>query len=104
MSLDHVSGHRHERALRQRSAHRAAVTKRYDLYGDRRARSEADPYGGQQLRCRPVGACDTVQIPDPRSEAQMTIYFHGADEIPYGCFSNFSGHGFNLDGSWWTTS
>jgi ribA/ribD-fused uncharacterized protein len=34
----------------------------------------------------------------------MTIYFYGADEVPYGCFSNFSGHGFDLDGNWWTTS
>ncbi|WP_212823264.1 NADAR family protein [Catellatospora sp. TT07R-123] len=34
----------------------------------------------------------------------MTIYFYGADEVPYGCFSNFSGHGFDLDGHRWTTS
>ena len=34
----------------------------------------------------------------------MTIYFYGADEVPYGCFSNFSAHGFDLDGSWWPTS
>ncbi|MET8260322.1 NADAR family protein [Micromonospora sp. NPDC005205] len=34
----------------------------------------------------------------------MTIYFYGADEVPYGCFSNFSGHGFDLDAHWWTTS
>ncbi|WP_433553452.1 NADAR family protein [Micromonospora zamorensis] len=53
---------------------------------------------------RSVDACDTVQVPAPRSEAQMTIYFYGADEVPYGCFSNFSGHGFDLDGHWWTTS
>ncbi|GAA1535717.1 NADAR family protein [Dactylosporangium maewongense] len=57
-----------------------------------------------ELGCRSVDACDTVQIPDPRSEAQMTIYFYGADEVPYGCFSNFSGHGFDLDGHWRTTS
>ncbi|MEV0902315.1 NADAR family protein [Actinoplanes sp. NPDC049802] len=34
----------------------------------------------------------------------MTIYFYGADEVPYGCFSNFSAHGFDLDGCWWPTS
>ena len=34
----------------------------------------------------------------------MTIYFYGAGEVPYGCFSNFSGHGFDLDGHWWMTS
>ncbi|MDX3380353.1 NADAR family protein [Streptomyces niveiscabiei] len=34
----------------------------------------------------------------------MAIYFYGADEVPYGCFSNFSGHGFDLDGLWWPTS
>ncbi|MFE9918183.1 NADAR family protein [Micromonospora sp. NPDC005553] len=54
--------------------------------------------------CRSVDACDTVQIPAPTPSAQMTIYFYGADEVPYGCFSNFSGHGFDLDGHWWTTS
>jgi ribA/ribD-fused uncharacterized protein len=34
----------------------------------------------------------------------VTIYFYGADEMPYGCFSNFSAHGFDLDGCWWPTS
>ncbi|NES80134.1 MAG: NADAR family protein [Moorea sp. SIO2B7] len=34
----------------------------------------------------------------------MTIYFYSAREQPYGCFSNFSKHGFNLDGFWWATS
>lgn len=34
----------------------------------------------------------------------MTIYFYGARHIPYGCFSNFSPHGFELDGVWWPTS
>ncbi|MFJ9648925.1 NADAR family protein [Streptomyces sp. HUAS TT3] len=33
----------------------------------------------------------------------MTIYFYGADEVPYGCFSNFSAHGLELDGHWWPT-
>ena len=33
----------------------------------------------------------------------MTIRFHGADEVPYGCFSNFSPHGFELAGSFWPT-
>ncbi|MFB7470471.1 NADAR family protein [Kitasatospora sp. NPDC056184] len=34
----------------------------------------------------------------------MTIHFYGADEVPYGCFSNFSDHGFDLDGVRWPTS
>jgi ribA/ribD-fused uncharacterized protein len=34
----------------------------------------------------------------------VTIYFYGADEVPYGCFSNFSAHGFDLDGHSWPTS
>ncbi|MEC4892735.1 MAG: NADAR family protein [Oscillatoria sp. PMC 1051.18] len=34
----------------------------------------------------------------------MTIYFYGSRTKPYGCFSNFSRHGFELDGYWWTTS
>lgn len=34
----------------------------------------------------------------------MTIYFYTASESPYGCFSNFSPHGFNLDDAWWSTS
>ncbi|WP_329305961.1 NADAR family protein [Streptomyces sp. NBC_01260] len=37
-------------------------------------------------------------------EAAMTIYFYGADEVPHGCFSNFSDHGLDLDGRWWPTS
>ncbi|MQS14377.1 NADAR family protein [Streptomyces kaniharaensis] len=34
----------------------------------------------------------------------MTIYFYDADEIPYGCFSNFSAHGVELDGRHWPTA
>ena len=34
----------------------------------------------------------------------MTIYFYSTCENPYGCFSNFSQHGFELDGLWWSTS
>ncbi|MFF7635000.1 NADAR family protein [Kitasatospora sp. NPDC008050] len=34
----------------------------------------------------------------------MTIYFYGADEVPYGCFSNFSAHSLDLDGHLWPTS
>ena len=32
-----------------------------------------------------------------------TIYFYSPRE-EYGCFSNFSPHGFSLDGKWWATS
>src|SRR6266699_3144209 len=34
----------------------------------------------------------------------MTIYFYGSKEKPYGCFSNFSSHGFEFQGVWWHTS
>jgi hypothetical protein len=34
----------------------------------------------------------------------MPIYFYVARETPYGCFSNFSPHGFQLGGLWWPTS
>ena len=34
----------------------------------------------------------------------MTIAFYGTRQQPYGCFSNFSRHGFELDGKWWPTS
>lgn len=34
----------------------------------------------------------------------MAIYFYGTRDQPYGCFSNFSQHGFELDGFWWPTS
>jgi ribA/ribD-fused uncharacterized protein len=34
----------------------------------------------------------------------MAIYFYSVREKPYGCFSNFSRHGFELDGKCWPTS
>ena len=34
----------------------------------------------------------------------MTIYFYSAREQPYGCFSNFSAHGFVLEGKYRPTS
>lgn len=34
----------------------------------------------------------------------MTIYFYLEREKPYGCFSNFSSHGFILDELYWPTS
>jgi ribA/ribD-fused uncharacterized protein len=34
----------------------------------------------------------------------MAIYFYSNRDRPYGCFSNFSPHGFELDGVWWPTS
>ena len=33
----------------------------------------------------------------------MTIYFYSTRQKLYGCFSNFSRHGFELDGVWWKT-
>ncbi len=33
----------------------------------------------------------------------MTIYFYTPHEEPYGCFSNFSRHGIEIDGVWWPT-
>ncbi|HEX8597639.1 MAG TPA: NADAR family protein [Chloroflexia bacterium] len=40
---------------------------------------------------------------DKASETEK-IYFYSAQEKPYGCFSNFSAHGFELNGVWWPTS
>ena len=34
----------------------------------------------------------------------MPVYFYSNREEPYGCFSNFSAHGFELDGEFWPTS
>jgi ribA/ribD-fused uncharacterized protein len=34
----------------------------------------------------------------------MPIYFYNTKDQPYGCFSNFSAHGFELDGLYWRTS
>jgi ribA/ribD-fused uncharacterized protein len=34
----------------------------------------------------------------------MPVYFYDVHENPYGCFTNFSRHGFELDGDWWLTS
>jgi ribA/ribD-fused uncharacterized protein len=34
----------------------------------------------------------------------MPILFYSTREHPYGCFSNFSAHGFTLDDIWWPTS
>lgn len=34
----------------------------------------------------------------------MPITFYSDREPPYGGFSNFSRHGFSLDGNWWPTS
>lgn len=34
----------------------------------------------------------------------MTIYFYSTLEKPYGCFSNFSPHGFEIDGVYYKTS
>lgn len=34
----------------------------------------------------------------------MTIYFYRIHEKPYGCFSNFSPHGIELDEQWWPTT
>lgn len=34
----------------------------------------------------------------------MPVYFYDVHENPYGCFTNFSPHGFELDADWWRTS
>jgi hypothetical protein len=34
----------------------------------------------------------------------MPVYFYDVHENPYGCFTNFSRHGFELEGDWWLTS
>ena len=33
----------------------------------------------------------------------MTVYFYSPREEPYGCFSNFSRHGIEIDSVWWPT-
>lgn len=35
--------------------------------------------------------------------ASTPIYFYSAQEVPYGCFSNFSPHGFTLAEVYWAT-
>jgi ribA/ribD-fused uncharacterized protein len=39
-----------------------------------------------------------------RHGGRVTVYFYATGEVPYGCFSNFSAHGFDLDGAHWPTS
>lgn len=34
----------------------------------------------------------------------MAIYFYSTKDKPYGCFSNFSRHGIEMDGLWWPTT
>ncbi|MFK7952188.1 MAG: NADAR family protein [Ekhidna sp.] len=34
----------------------------------------------------------------------MTISFLNKEDVLYGCFSNFSDHGFDLEGAWWPTT
>lgn len=34
----------------------------------------------------------------------MPVYFYSTREVPYGCFSNFSPHGFEAEKQWWQTS
>lgn len=34
----------------------------------------------------------------------MTLYFYSASAAPYGCFSNFSKHGFEIDGEYYRTN
>lgn len=34
----------------------------------------------------------------------MVIYFYSASAAPYGCFSNFSRHGFQAEGYYWKTN
>ena len=34
----------------------------------------------------------------------LTIYLYTDRELPYGCFSNFSKHGFVMDKLWWYTT
>lgn len=45
-----------------------------------------------------------IRVKESTKNHIMTIYFFTANEEPYGCFCNFSPHGFELDGLWWSTS
>ena len=40
----------------------------------------------------------------PGGGTAVAIRFYSTRERPYGCFSNFSRHRFELDGAWWPTS
>jgi ribA/ribD-fused uncharacterized protein len=44
-----------------------------------------------------------AEIVSSTGDLFMPIYFYVAREQPYGCFSNFSPHGIELDGAWWPT-
>ena len=46
----------------------------------------------------------TTTLYDPALSGDLPIYFYSTRERPYGCFSNFSRHGFALDDAWWPTS
>jgi N-glycosidase YbiA len=55
-------------------------------------------YGAQVLLYKWLG------LDTPRKRDEMAVYFYSAKEKPYGGFSNFSAHGFELDGKYWPTS
>jgi len=38
-----------------------------------------------------------------REVRHVAIYFYRSRDVPYGCFSNFSAHGVEMDGLWWPT-
>lgn len=51
-----------------------------------------------------AGDREAVESTEDQSPEAEKIYFYSVQEKPYGCFSNFSAHGFELDGAWWPTS
>lgn len=46
---------------------------------------------------------DEFDIMNDAEDWQNAVYFYSATENPYGCFSNFSAHGFELGGKYWAT-
>jgi len=62
------------------------------------------PFGLALFHTLPHGLLYWIQnIRGQTEKEKMTIYFYTKGE-EYGCFSNFSPHGFELDALWWATS
>jgi N-glycosidase YbiA len=45
-----------------------------------------------------------MSVPNSQLPTPVTIYFYTDREPLYGCFSNFSKHGFVMDKLWWNTT
>lgn len=61
-------------------------------------------FGIPNKRWKNAGDREAMESTEDQSPETEKIYFYSAQEEPYGCFSNFSAHGFELSGLWWPTS